>query len=524
MADTLTLAQAGVKQYPDVELDQYERSSVFKIYRFGRPWYRSFHFSWLSFFVAFTGWFAFIPALDYIKEDPNLDITADDVKSSNIFAVLGTIFIRFALGPLCERFGPKRCQTAILLFGAFVVYLSATVKTAQGLIAVRFFIGLIGGSFVPCQYWMTMMFAGNTVGTANAVAGGWGNLGGGFANIFVGGIIKLLRENAGVADDVAWRIAFVFPATLLVLVAVPMAMFGDDCPQGKWSNRLYNNKKNDDLFETDSESEKAGEEYTKSSEFPTSQYSTKDESLPPVSKFAGFDDYRVWIMAIQYACCFGVELTINGSMANYLYTEFTEEGCIENTTTEVVECSILGKDNASIIAGCFGLMNLFARALGGLSSDRLNKMWGIRGRLAAQFIALLGEGIMLLIFSRIEELGAAIFMLLMFSVFVQASEGTTFSLTPFVVARAVGQVSGIVGAGGNIGAVSWNTMIKQLDSTREAYYVLGWIVLASSLLTAAYPIQGVYLLFGSSASEKAVDEESPESVEKAADQQAVVLS
>jgi nitrate/nitrite transporter NarK len=44
---------------------------------------------------------------------------------------------------------------------------------------LRFFIGILGGSFVPCQVWSTGFFDKNVVGSANALTGGWGNAGGG---------------------------------------------------------------------------------------------------------------------------------------------------------------------------------------------------------------------------------------------------------------------------------------------------------------------------------------------------------
>jgi MFS transporter, NNP family, nitrate/nitrite transporter len=53
----------------------------------------------------------------------------------------------------------------------------AVVHNAAGYIAARFFIGLSLAVFVACQYWSSIMFSATVVGTANAVAGGWGNLG-----------------------------------------------------------------------------------------------------------------------------------------------------------------------------------------------------------------------------------------------------------------------------------------------------------------------------------------------------------
>ena len=129
-----------------------------------RPWFRAFHLSWLSFFMAFLGWFAIVPALEYMVKDESNDITLKDKKTSGLTSVFGTIFVRFALGPLCEKFGPKRLQATILIGGAIAVGASAFINSAASLIGLRFVIGLIGGAFVPCQYWTSMMFASNVVG------------------------------------------------------------------------------------------------------------------------------------------------------------------------------------------------------------------------------------------------------------------------------------------------------------------------------------------------------------------------
>lgn len=225
-----------------VSVDSLGRSNTFKVHSCTRPWFRAFHFSWSSFFLAFIGWFALVPAIEYMVEDPSNDIDFDVAKTSSIVSVSGTVFVRLAIGPLCERFGPKRLQCFLLVFGGICVLASAAVVSKTGLLVSRFFIGFIGGAFVPCQYWTTMMFADDVVGQANAFAGGWGNLGGGVANVLVAALIEA-GQNAGLDNDTAWRVSQLLPGLLLMVLPVFMYAYSDDCPQGNWSKRKYNNQK-----------------------------------------------------------------------------------------------------------------------------------------------------------------------------------------------------------------------------------------------------------------------------------------
>merc|ERR1712024_57971 len=109
-------------------------------------------------------------------------------------------------------------------------------------------------------------------------------------------------------------------------------------------------------------------------------------TMAEVSATASFRDgamnFNTWLLFIQYACCFGVELTMNNAAALFFKEEF-------DLTTET----------AAAIASIFGWMNLFARGLGGFFSDKLNKKMGMRGRLIVQMLTLTIEGIMVLIFA-----------------------------------------------------------------------------------------------------------------------------
>ena len=123
----------------------------------------------------------------------------------------------------------------------------------------------------------------------------------------------------------------------------------------------------------------------------------------------GLRNVNTWLIFTQYACCFGVEITMNNAASLYFQDEFH-----------------LSTENAAAVASIFGWMNLFARGCGGLISDKFNSKLGMRGRLLWQSTCLLLEGIMVVLFSQVKSLALAISVLVFFSIFVQAAEGSTY--------------------------------------------------------------------------------------------------
>jgi NNP family nitrate/nitrite transporter-like MFS transporter len=131
-------------------------------------------------------------------------------------------------------------------------------------------------------------------------------------------------------------------------------------------------------------------------------------------------------------------------------------------------------------------MNLFARALGGMIGDRFGARWGLSGRVKWLFIAVFFEGLALLMFSQARTLVVAVPLLMLFGLFVKMSNGATYSVVPFINRRALGSVSGIVGAGGNAGAVAAGFLFKMEGlSWPKALFVLGAAVTAVSFLAFA---------------------------------------
>lgn len=112
-----------------------------------------------------------------IRKD--LHLSQNEVANSNIISLTATLVMRAIAGPLCDRFGPRLTFVGCLLAGAIPSALAGTANNAGSLYAIRFFVGILGGTFVPCQVWTTGFFDRNVIGTANALVGGWGNSGGG---------------------------------------------------------------------------------------------------------------------------------------------------------------------------------------------------------------------------------------------------------------------------------------------------------------------------------------------------------
>lgn len=89
---------------------------------------------------------------------------------------------------------------------------------------------------MPCQVWTTGFFDKNVVGTANALAGGLGNLGGGVTYFVMPAVYKGLVRG-GLPSHQAWRVAFVVPGVMIVGVALCLVVLCEDTPTGKWSER-----------------------------------------------------------------------------------------------------------------------------------------------------------------------------------------------------------------------------------------------------------------------------------------------
>ena len=132
------------------------------------------------------------------------------------------------------------------------------------------------------------------------------------------------------------------------------------------------------------------------------------------------------------------------------------------------------------------MMNIFARALGGIFGDRAGKKWGLKGRVLILGLFLLAEGLGIMLFSAMDTLPWAIATMLLFALFLKMSNGATYSVVPFINSKAMGAVSGIVGAGGNVGAVLAGFLFtSETISYRESLFIIGIAVTIVSFVSIA---------------------------------------
>ncbi|GIW44691.1 MAG: nitrate transporter [Candidatus Binatia bacterium] len=387
---------------------------------------RAFHLSWVSFCVAFFAWFALAPLMPVVRED--LGLSAADVSNAMLASVAVTIVARVLVGFLCDQFGPRRVYTVLLLLSAAPVVAAALAASPTAFIAARFAIGVAGASFVVTQYHMSLMFAARVLGTANALTAGWGNLGGGLAQVVMP-LLFAVALSCGMSQSQAWRAALLLPAGLLVLCSFMYWRWTVDTPSGNWPD----NK----------------------------EHVPGSSGLSIRFLRSAAADIRTWVLALAYAVCFGVELTMHNVAPLYFVDRFE-----------------LSLQQAGALAAIVGLANIFARAVGGFASDQIASRWGLHGRVFLLFVVLFIEGVALALFGRATTLSAAIAALTVFALFVNFATGATFGVVPFLHRRAVGSVSGIVAAGGNIGAVLAALVFRGETDFGGGLFLLGCAVAA----------------------------------------------
>jgi NNP family nitrate/nitrite transporter-like MFS transporter len=469
---------------------------------------RVFFFAWLGFMVAFLSWYAFPPLLTLtIKKD--LHLSQNEVANSNIIALTATLLVRLIAGPSCDLFGPKITFAATLLLGAIPSALAGTIHNATGLYIIRFFVGILGGSFVPCQVWSTGFFDKNVVGTSNALTGGWGNSGGGITYFVMPAIFDSLVAHQHLTPHVAWRVSFIVPFILISAMAVSMLILCPDTPTGKWSERevavqqrlqahgvrapaglvdipgsitdkqttgvttpnLVDEKRSDE--EAGLTTAKHGDFNREASLSPEEMLNTaKGEVIrKPTFKEAMNVIFspQTAVVALCYFCSFGAELSINSILGSYYYKNF----------------KALGQTGTGRWAAMFGLLNVVCRPAGGILSDFLYRRTGkvYSKKILLHTLGVITGAFQIAIGLLDSHNHSTMFGLVAgMALFLEAGNGSNFSLVPHVHPFANGIISGVTGATGNFGGIIFGIIFRYLGTDYgKTFWIIGVITIAMNL-------------------------------------------
>ena len=348
--------------------------------------------------------------------------------------------------------------------GAIPTALAGAVTTVRGLLALRFFIGILGGSFVPCQVWCTGFFDKNIVGTANAFTGGIGNAGGGITYFLMPAIFDSLVHDRHLSAHVAWRVSFIVPFITITATAIAMILCCPDTPTGKWSERKLhaqqnlaahgvsasiaqdpgsladqkfaptasnspsNNSTNEKQYDTPRKHSASYDHEATISEQAMLDIAQGEIVVKPSFKrvFAVVLSPQTLVMTGCYFCSFGAELAINSILGAYYLKNFPE----------------LKQTGSGRWAAMFGLLNLAFRPAGGVISDaiyaRLN-VWG--KKIFIHGLGLVTGAFLIAIGVMDSHSKSTMFGLIAgMAFFMEAGNGANFALVPHVHPHANGML------------------------------------------------------------------------------------
>jgi NNP family nitrate/nitrite transporter-like MFS transporter len=436
------------------------------------PNIRILHFTWIAFFITFVVWFNHAPLVLAIKE--TLALTDAQWKAILIMNVALTIPSRIVIGILVDRFGPRIAYSALLMASGALCTFFSLAQSFEQLALARFLMGFVGAGFVIGIRMVGEWFPARQVGLAEGIYGGWGNFGSAAAAMTLPIMAVLFGGPEG------WRYALLTTAAIAFLYGIFYYQVARDTPEGS----TYFKPKKIGGLEVTSRGDfwlliicnipmylalgvlawrlsPAGVGLLNQTltyvlyavlvalfGFQFSQiYRVNKDMLKDPDSIPEMHRYRfkqVAILNVNYFVTFGSELAVV-SMLPFFFIDTFE----------------LDPVKAGLLASGFAFMNLLARPGGGLLSDKF-------GRRGTMLILILGLAVGYFTLGNIGSgwpVWLAVVATMCCSFFVQAGEGAVFAMVPLVQRRMTGQIAGMAGAYGNVGAVCFLTVYSFVDAS-----------------------------------------------------------
>lgn len=430
--------------------------------------YRILHLTWLAFFMSFMLWLGLGPMMPFIKEA--LALTDQQAKVLLILNVAITIPARIIVGMLVDKLGPRIMYSAILIIGGLMSIIFSWMQTYEQLALLRFLSGFIGAGFVVGIRMISEWFPAKQTGIAQGIYGGWGNFGSAGAAFILPFIAVYFGANFG------WRMALTIASLLAIIYGIFYYFSVTDTPKGstyfkpKKSGAIEVSNKKDlllyilmniplylalalltwKLSPTNMNLISIGISYVIYLilliifTLQTIKIYSLNKALiqKPLPKQHCYDFKQVIVLDWAYLVTFGTELAVVSILALFYVDWFS-----------------LNKINAALLAGIYPFINLFARPGGGWISDKI-------GRKLTLIITFIGITFIFAILGFVNQswpITWVVGLSIMAGIFSKAGSGAVFAMVPLVQRRLTGQIAGMVGAFGNVGAVIFLTANSLVD-------------------------------------------------------------
>ena len=452
---------------------------VSDLFHYKTPEIRALHLTWIAFFISFYVWFNMAPLASSMLRSVDW-LTKDDIRLFAICNVALTIPARILIGMALDRFGPRRVFSILMVAMAIPALTFAFGDTKAQLLISRLVLSSIGASFVVGIHMTALWFKPRNIGFAEGFYAGWGNFGSAAAAMTLPTIAL-----AFFGGDDGWRWAIGCSAIVMAAYGVYYWFAITDGPHAtthkkpRKASALEVSTWGDMIWLIIMTIPLIGILAVLAWRIKNMGYMSETSAMicyavivvivviqivqilrvniPILKKGVPEDDKypfsSVAALNTTYFANFGAELAVVSMLPMFFETTWG-----------------LTATAAGLIASSFAFVNLVARPAGGMISDRMGN------RRFVMLCYMFGIGIGFIFMGLMDErwpLIVAVAVTIGCSVFVQGSEGATFGIIPSIKRRVTGQISGMAGAYGNVGAVFYLTAFTFVTPSQFFYIIAG---------------------------------------------------
>ncbi|WP_116364560.1 NarK family nitrate/nitrite MFS transporter [Parahaliea mediterranea] len=453
-------------------------SSPVNVLDVSRPPIRTLHLAWVAFFITFVVWFSHAPLMAHIREA--FDLSDQQLKALLILNVALTIPARIVVGMLVDRFGPRLVFSSLLMISAFFCWGFAFATSYEMLALFRFLGGFVGAGFVIGIRLIGEWFPARQVGMAQGIYGGWGNFGSAAAAMTLPSVALLFGGDDG------WRYAIASTGVLAFFYGIFFYIKARNTPKGS----TYFKPKRTGGLEVSS----WGDFYLYIAmtlplyiALAVMSWRLSPANLALLSETATLSMYAV--LGVLFVFQISQIWRVNREHLNsgvpeidrykfkqvaaldwaYFVTFGSELAVVSMLPLFFMETFALSAVTAGLLASGFAFMNLVARPSGGYFSD-------VFGRKRSLSVLIAGLAVGYLVMAQVDSswwIPGAVIATMACSFFVQAGEGAVFAMVPLIKRRMTGQIAGMVGAFGNVGAVVYLTALTFVDASTFFLIIAG---------------------------------------------------